>query len=73
MHSMSVVTNEAALPLNLSQLRTGTIYIYNPTGHHAEVEEKLRQYIESSGLNAKTFTLRGNNVQDGESFVNFYK
>lgn len=70
---MSVVTNEAALPLNLSQLRTGTIYIYNPTGHHAEVEEKLRQYIENSGLNAKTFTLRGNNVQDGEFSVNFYK
>ncbi|KAH8404862.1 hypothetical protein KR222_007399, partial [Zaprionus bogoriensis] len=64
MHSMSVVTNEAALPLNIGQLRAGSIYIHNPTGHHALVEQKLRQFIEMNGLNAKTLTLRGNDVPD---------
>lgn len=73
MHSMSVVTNEAALPLKLNQQPKGNIYIYNPTGHHSDVEQKLRQYIEDNGHNALTLTLRGNNVQDGEYSVNFCK
>ncbi|XP_017855043.1 ATP-binding cassette sub-family A member 9 isoform X2 [Drosophila busckii] len=66
MHSLSVVTNEAALPLKLSQLHTGTVYIYNPTGHHDKIEQQLRQYIEANGINAKTLTLRGSNSMHDE-------
>lgn len=73
MHSMSVVTNETALLLNLNQLAKGNIYIYNPTGHHPDVETKLREYIEKNGHSALTLTLRGNNVSDGEFSVNFFK
>ncbi|XP_064549091.1 phospholipid-transporting ATPase ABCA1 [Drosophila montana] len=61
MHYSSVVTNETALPLKLSQLRTGSVYIYNPTNHLDQLEQQLRQYIQQSGLNDKTLTLRGNN------------
>lgn len=66
MHYSSVVTNETALPLKLSQLRTGSVYIYNPTNQHDQLELQLRQYIQQSGLNDKTLTLRGNNsVREG--------
>lgn len=66
MHAMSVVENEEALPLKLSQMGSGIVYIYNPTGHHAQVEQQLRQLIELSGLSAKTLNVRGDNdVKNG--------
>ncbi|KAH8409957.1 hypothetical protein KR009_002192 [Drosophila setifemur] len=61
MHAMSVVENEDALPLSLSQMGSGIVYIHNPTGHHAEVEKQLRHQIELSGLKATTMDMRGNN------------
>ncbi|XP_034666674.1 ATP-binding cassette sub-family A member 17 [Drosophila subobscura] len=64
MHAMSVVKNEAALPLKLSQMGSGVVYIYNPTGHHPQVEQQLRQQIELSGLTAKTMQLRGSSVKN---------
>ncbi|XP_030246138.1 ATP-binding cassette sub-family A member 2 [Drosophila navojoa] len=60
MHYMSVVNNEYALPLKLAQLRTGSVYIYNPSGFDTQFEQHLRQYIQNSGLNAKTLVVRGN-------------
>jgi len=66
MHAMSIVENEEALPLKLSQMGTGTVYIHNPTGHHAQVEQQLRQQIELSGITVKTLQLRGSNdVKNG--------
>ncbi|XP_052852161.1 ATP-binding cassette sub-family A member 17 isoform X3 [Drosophila gunungcola] len=67
MHAMSIVENEEALPLRLSQMGTGVIYIHNPTGHHAQVEQQLRQQIELSGITAKTMQLRGSNDVKNES------
>ncbi|XP_034475050.1 ATP-binding cassette sub-family A member 2-like isoform X2 [Drosophila innubila] len=67
MHSMSIVTNEASLSLNLRQMRTGNVYIYNPTGRHATVEQKLRQFIKHSGLNAKTLTPRASELSDNST------
>ncbi|EDW77243.2 uncharacterized protein Dwil_GK18193 [Drosophila willistoni] len=64
MHAMSVVTNEVALPLRLSGMKEGVVYIYNPTGHHAQIEKQLRQQIELSGLQAKTLNLRGSDVKE---------
>lgn len=69
MHYMSVVNNEYALPLKLAQLRTGSVYIYNPSdtqfGHH------LSQFIQDSGLNAKTLVVRGNfTVEEGNLLPN---
>ncbi|EDW03205.1 ATP-binding cassette sub-family A member 2 isoform X2 [Drosophila grimshawi] len=66
MHSMSVVNIEAALPLNLSQLRTGSVYIYNTTALHGNVEQKLLQYIQQSGLTTKMLMLRGDNTVPDE-------
>ncbi|XP_017859906.1 PREDICTED: ATP-binding cassette sub-family A member 3 [Drosophila arizonae] len=60
MHYMSVVNNEYTLPLKLTQLRTGSVYIYNPSGYDTQFEQHLRQYIQDSGLNAKTLVVRGN-------------
>ncbi|KAH8393111.1 hypothetical protein KR215_010716, partial [Drosophila sulfurigaster] len=60
MHAMSIVTYDDVLPLNLKQMRAGSVYIYNPTGHHDAMEQRLRQFIEQNGLNAKTLTLRSN-------------
>ncbi|KAH8274147.1 hypothetical protein KR044_012010 [Drosophila immigrans] len=67
MHSMSVVTNEDVLPLNLKQMRSGSVYIYNPTGQHKSMEQRLRQFIEDNALNAKTLTLSSSSTQDGLS------
>ncbi|XP_017037324.1 phospholipid-transporting ATPase ABCA3 [Drosophila kikkawai] len=67
MHAMSVVENEEALPLKLSQMGSGIVYIYNPTGHHGQVEQQLRQQIELSGITAKTMQLRGDNDIKNES------
>ncbi|XP_023163900.2 ATP-binding cassette sub-family A member 2 isoform X2 [Drosophila hydei] len=60
MHYMSVVKNDETLPLKLSQLRTGTIYIYNPSGYDGQFEQQLRQYIQQNGINAKTLMVRRN-------------
>lgn len=57
---MSVVKNDETLPLKLSQLRTGTIYIYNPSGYDGQFEQQLRQYIQQNGINAKTLMVRRN-------------
>nr|XP_016944985.1 ATP-binding cassette sub-family A member 3 isoform X1 [Drosophila suzukii] len=67
MHAMSIVENEEALPLKLSQMGTGIVYIHNPTGHHAQVEQQLRQQIELSGITVKTLQLRGSNDVKNES------
>lgn len=60
MHYMSVVNNEYSLPLKLTQLHTGSVYIYNPSGYDTQFEQHLRQYIQDSGLNAKTLVVREN-------------
>ncbi|KAH8238979.1 hypothetical protein KR038_011395 [Drosophila bunnanda] len=67
MHAMSVVENEEALPLKLSQMGSGIVYIYNPTGHHRQVEQQLRQQIELNGITAKTMQVRGDNDVKNES------
>ncbi|XP_043640765.1 phospholipid-transporting ATPase ABCA3 [Drosophila teissieri] len=67
MHAMSIVENEEALPLKLRQMGSGVIYIHNPTGHHAQVEQQLRQQIELSGIAVKTMQLRGSNDVKNES------
>ncbi|KAH8251293.1 hypothetical protein KR032_005365 [Drosophila birchii] len=67
MHAMSVVENEEALPLKLSQMGSGIVYIYNPTGHHSQVEQQLRQQIELNGITAKTMQVRGDNDVKNES------
>lgn len=80
MHSMSIVTNDVLLSLNLGQMRTGNVYIYNPTGHHETVEKQLRQFIKESGLNAITLTPRSsepsdNSTRQGDFFIdilNYY-
>ncbi|KAH8376899.1 hypothetical protein KR093_002048 [Drosophila rubida] len=69
MHAMSIVTNEDVLPLNLKQMRTGSVYIYNPMGHDKAVEQRLRHLIEVSGLNAKTLTPRSSITQHSVSSV----
>jgi len=67
MHAMSLVENEEALPLKLSQMGSGVIYVHNPTGHHAHLEQQLRQQIELNGITVKTMHLRGSNdVKNGE-------
>ncbi|XP_017068116.1 phospholipid-transporting ATPase ABCA3 isoform X2 [Drosophila eugracilis] len=67
MHTMSIVENEEALPLKLSHMGGGVIYIHNPTGHHSQVETQLRQQIELSGFTVKTMHLRGSNDVKNES------
>lgn len=67
MHAMSLVENEEALPLKLSQMGSGVIYVHNPTGHHAHLEQQLRQQIELNGITAKTMHLRGSNDVKNES------
>ncbi|KAH8266653.1 hypothetical protein KR018_006787 [Drosophila ironensis] len=67
MHAMAVVENEEALPLKLSQLRSGVVYIHNPRSLYPEVEQQLRRQIELNGLTATTMETRGNNdVKNGE-------
>lgn len=66
MHAMSVVENEESLPLKLSQMQTGIVYIYNPKLHYPDVEQQIRRQIELNGLTAKTMETRENNdVKNG--------
>ncbi|XP_017047859.1 ATP-binding cassette sub-family A member 17 [Drosophila ficusphila] len=67
MHAMSIVENEEALPLKLNQMGSGIIYIHNPTGHHSQVEQQLRQQIELNGITVKTMQLRGSNDIQNET------
>ncbi|XP_032310895.1 phospholipid-transporting ATPase ABCA3 isoform X2 [Drosophila ananassae] len=67
MHAMSVVEYEESLPLKLSQMQSGIVYIHNPKLYYPDVEQQIRRQIELNGLMAKTMETRGNNDVKNES------
>ncbi|KAH8319096.1 hypothetical protein KR067_008631 [Drosophila pandora] len=67
MHALSVVEYEESLPLKLSQMQSGIVYIHNPKLYYPDVEQQIRRQIELNGLMAKTMETRGNNDVKNES------